>query len=52
MLKKYKVEKLIGSAIKAHKNATTNWSKDFWFSVFAELCSKYNRNDLYKKNIH
>jgi hypothetical protein len=49
---KYKVERLINNAVKACKNSTTDWSKNFWHGVFTKLCRKYNRSDLYNKNLH
>lgn len=47
-----KQERLIKNAVEATKSATTEWSKDFWFGIFTKLCTKFNRSDLYQKNIH
>jgi len=44
--------KLINNAMKACKNAETNWAKDFWFNVWKTLCQKYGRMDLYNKDLH
>jgi len=34
------------------KNATTEWSKDYWFNVFKKLCEKYNCMNYFRKAIH
>ena len=49
---KDKVEKLINNAVKACKRSKSDWAKNFWFGVFTKLCKKYNRQDLYNRNLH
>jgi len=34
------------------RNATTEWSKDYWFNVFKKLCEKYNCMNYFRKAIH
>ena len=34
------------------KNATTNWSKNYWYNVFQKLCKKYGCEDYFRKTIH
>jgi len=34
------------------QNATTEWSKDYWFAVFKKLCQKYNCMNYFRKAIH
>ncbi len=42
----------IRKAEEACKRATTDWSKNYWFSVFKKLCEKYNQMDYFRKTIH
>ena len=42
----------ISNAETTCKNATTDWSKDFWYNVFKKLCEKYNQMDYFRKTIH
>jgi len=49
---KTKIENLINNAVKACKNSTSDWAKNYWFSVFEKLCKKYDRSDLYRKHLH
>jgi hypothetical protein len=44
--------KKIDNAIKACKNSQTEWAKNYWFNVWKTLCQKYNKQDLYKKNLN
>ena len=34
------------------KNATTDWSKNYWYNVFQKLCKKYGCEDYFRKTIH
>ena len=49
---KYKIERLINNSVRACKNSSEDWAKNFWHGVFVKLCKKYNREDLYNKNLH
>jgi len=49
---KSKIERLINNAVSACKRSRTDWSKNFWFKTFHTLCKKYDRMDLYNKNLH
>ncbi len=42
----------IKKAEEACKNAVTDWSKNYWFSVFQKLCKKYDQMDYFRKTIH
>jgi len=42
----------ISNAEKTCQNATTDWSKDYWFNVFKKLCEKYNCMSYFRKVIH
>ena len=42
----------IKRAEEACKRAETNWSKNFWFSVFQKLCKKYDEMEYFRKTIH
>ena len=42
----------IKKAEEACKRATTDWSKNYWFSVFQKLCEKYGQMDYFRKQIH
>lgn len=42
----------IKKAEEACKRATTDWSKNYWFSVFQKLCKKYGQMDYFRKTIH
>ena len=42
----------IKRAEEACKRATTDWSKNYWFSVFKKLCEKYNQMEYFRKTIH
>ena len=42
----------ISNAETTCKNATTDWSKDFWYNVFKKLCFKYNCMNYFRKAIH
>jgi len=42
----------ISNAETTCKNATTDWSKDYWFNVFKKLCVKYNCMNYFRKAIH
>ena len=42
----------ISNAETTCKNATTDWSKDFWYNVFKKLCVKYNCMNYSRKAIH
>jgi hypothetical protein len=42
----------ISNAETTCKNATTDWSKDFWYNVFKKLCVKYNCMNYFRKAIH
>jgi arylamine N-acetyltransferase len=54
MTMKTKKEKmrLIQNAERACKNAQSDWAKNYWFSVFEQLCKKYNMMNYYIKAIH
>ena len=45
-------ERLINNAANACKKSITDWSKNYWFGVFAKLCRKFKRMDLYRKHLH
>jgi hypothetical protein len=45
-------DRRIKNAEKACRNATTDWSKDFWYNVFSILCKKYDRMDYFRKVIN
>jgi hypothetical protein len=34
------------------QNATTDWSKDYWFKVFRKLCEEYKCMNYFRKAIH
>ena len=36
----------------ACKRATTDWSKNFWFTTMKKLCEKYDEMDYFRKVIH
>ena len=42
----------IKKAEEACKRATTDWSKNYWFSVFQKLSKKYGQMDYFRKTIH
>ena len=42
----------IKKAEEACKRATTDWSKNYWFSVFQKLCNKYAQMDYFRTTIH
>ena len=42
----------ISNAETTCKNATTEWSKDYWFKVFKKLCVEYNCMNYFRKAIH
>jgi len=42
----------ISNAETTCKNATTNWSKNYWYNVFQKLCEKYDAVDYFRKKIH
>ena len=42
----------ISNAETTCKNATTDWSKDFWYNVFKKLCVKYKCMNYFRKAIH
>ena len=42
----------IKKAEEACKRATTDWSKNYWFSVFQKLCKKNGQMDYFRKQIH
>ena len=42
----------IKKAEEACTRATTDWSKNYWFSVFQKLCKKYGQMDYFRKTIH
>ena len=46
------VERRINNAVKANKEAETDWGKAYWHGVFLKLCKKYKREDLYRKHLH
>ena len=46
------IERLIKNAKTACQNSVTDWAKNYWFGVWKTLCFKYNRQDLYNKNLH
>jgi len=45
-------DRRIKRAEEACKKAKTDWSKNYWFSVFKKLCEKYNQMDYFRKTIH
>ena len=49
---KKKQERLIHNAMTACRNSVEEWPKAFWFDVWLKLCKKYNRMDLYNRNLH
>ena len=42
----------IKRAEEACKRALTDWSKNYWFSVFQKLCKKYDEMEYFRKTIH
>ena len=42
----------IKRAEEACKRATTDWSKNFWFTTMRKLCEKYGEMDYFRKQIH
>ena len=42
----------IKRAEEACKRATTDWSKNFWFTTMKKLCEKYGEMDYFRKQIH
>jgi hypothetical protein len=34
------------------QNATTDWSKNYWFNVFKKLCEKYDCMSYFRKVLH
>ena len=42
----------IKRAEEACKRAQTEWSKNYWCSVFQKLCKKYDEMDYFRKTIH
>ena len=42
----------IKRAEEACKRAQTDWSKNYWFSVFQKLCKKYDEMEYFRKTIH
>ena len=48
----HQTEKIILNGMNTCKNASTDWAKNYWFSVWHKLCVKYDRMDLYRKHIH
>jgi len=42
----------ISNAETTCKNATTDWSKDYWFKVFRKLCEEYKCMNYFRKAIH
>ena len=48
----YKQAKRIANAENACKDSKTNWSKNYWFTVFNKLCKLYNAEKYYKKTIN
>ena len=42
----------ISNAERTCQNATTDWSKNYWFNVFQKLCEKYGAMDYFRKVIH
>ena len=42
----------ISNAVTTCKNATTDWSKNYWYNVLSKLCRKYNCENYFRKVIH
>ena len=42
-------DRRIKNAEKACRTSMTDWSKNFWFNVFFELCMMYDREDYFRK---
>ena len=42
----------IKRAEEACKRSTTDWSKNFWFTIMKRLCEKYGEMDYFRKQIH
>ena len=49
---KLETENRINKVMETCKNSTTDWAKNYWFSVWQKLCIKYDRMDLYRANLH
>ena len=45
-------DRRIKNAEKACRESRSDWSKNFWFNVFAKLCKKYDRMDYFRKTIN
>ena len=45
-------DRRIKNAEKACRESRSDWSKNFWFSVFRKLCEKYDRMDYFRKTIN
>ena len=42
----------ISNAERTCQNAPTDWSKNYWFTVFKKLCEKYGCMSYVRKVIH
>ena len=42
----------ISNAENACKNGKTDWSKNYWFTVFRKLCGIYGCMDYFRRTIH
>ena len=45
-------DRRIKNAEKACRESRSDWSKNFWYSVFKKLCEKYDRMDYFRKTIN
>ena len=49
---KVKTENILMRVMETCKNSTSDWAKNYWYNVWAKLCEKYGRMDLYRKHQH
>jgi len=45
-------DRRIKNAETACRDSKTDWSKNYWFNVFAKLCKMYDREDYFRKTIN
>ncbi len=45
-------DRRIKNAETACRDSMTDWSKNYWFNVFAKLCKMYNREEYFRKTIN
>ena len=45
-------DRRIKNAEKACRDSMCDWSKNYWYNVFKQLCIMYNREDYFRKVIN